>query len=190
MARNKRSRKPALYVTITSGTKHLRVPRKRLFALVEYLAAASERPVHDVDVAVVDSRKIAAYNRRYLGCAGSTDVISFDLSGGPGAPLSAQIIVCGQVAVREAAARGHGVQWELMLYVVHGLLHLIGYDDRTAADAAEMYLAQENLLDDFLAEYRRALRKAREGRAREDTDGSAKAGRRDEGARKKRGNRG
>lgn len=161
MARRKRNRRPALYVTITSGTQYMRVPRKRLFALVEYLAAMTERPIHDVDIAVVDSRRIAAYNRRYLGRGGATDVISFDLSGDPNAPLSAQVIACGQVAVREAAARGHGVQWELMLYVVHGLLHLLGYDDRTAADAAEMYLAQERLLDDFLEEYRRLLRKAR-----------------------------
>ena len=58
-----------------------------------------------------------------------------------------------EVAQREAADRGHDVNTELCLYVIHGLLHLCGYDDRTDRDAAEMrkkereYLQQLNLPD-------------------------------------------
>jgi len=161
MTGDKYNRKPALYVSISSKTRYMRVPRKRLFALCEYISRNSERHIHDVDIAVVDSTEISACNKRYLGSIGPTDVISFDLAERPDRPLSAQLIVCGQVAVKEAAGRRHGVQRELMLYVVHGLLHLLGYDDRKPSDAAEMYLKQEHMLDDFLREYRSTMKQSR-----------------------------
>jgi probable rRNA maturation factor len=101
------------------------------------------------------------YNRKYFKRGGTTDVISFDLSDDEEGALSAQVIVCGQVAARESANRGLSQQREVMLYVVHGLLHLLGYDDAEAADAAEMYLRQEDLLDEFLTVYRRSLTRKR-----------------------------
>jgi len=81
-------------------------------------------------------------------------VLSFDLSS-HGSGVVAQIIVCSDVAVRQARARGLGPQRELMLYIVHGLLHVLGYDDTNQQLAEKMYARQEQLLQEFGASYRK-----------------------------------
>jgi len=143
-----RNRRPC--VSICSTQHALRVPRKRITELVAFVARSEGKAIVEVDVAVVDSRQIARLNRRYLRHAGATDVLSFDLTDPGASGLSAQIIVCGSVAVREATRRGIGSQRELLLYVLHGLLHLLGYDDRSSAARARMTARQEQLLAGFL----------------------------------------
>ena len=145
------SKKNSPKVAISSAQKALRVPRKRIAELVAFVAKAEGCRVADVDIAVVDSAKMAELNRRYLRCAGATDVLSFDLSEAPKAGLSVQLIVCGDLAATEAAARGLKPSRELMLYVVHGLLHMMGYDDQAVRGAVRMEARQEELLDQFLA---------------------------------------
>lgn len=142
-------------IAIVSGQRAIRVPRKKLTRLITFVAAKESTDVADVDVAIVSSREIAALNRRYLGHSGPTDVLSFDLTDPGDAGLSAQIVVCGDVAVKQAAARDIGPQHELMLYVLHGLLHLMGYDDETPRAAAKMRSRQEELLKAFAEKYRR-----------------------------------
>ncbi len=141
-------------VNISSSQSTLRIPRKKITALVEFIVRSEDADMEEVDIAVVTSRRIAALNRRYLQHAGATDVLSFDLSS-PGSGVAAQIIVCSDVAVREARARGLGPQRELMLYIAHGLLHVLGYDDTNSKSAAKMYVRQEELLNEFLASYRK-----------------------------------
>jgi len=148
-------------VAILSSQRKVRVPRKRIERLVRFVARAEGAEVAEVDIAVVGRRKMAALNRRWLGRRGATDVLSFDVSDTspvlngrsdrrrPG--LRAQLVICGPVAaerVSRGAAQG-GVERELMLYVVHGLLHLLGYDDATAEGAAAMHAREEELLDTF-----------------------------------------
>ena len=159
---------PELYVGIVSRTKHLRVPRKKIFALVEHIASEEKGEIHDVSIAIVDSREMARINRDYLQHAGPTDVISFDLtdhenevapkSKYPG--ISAEIVVCGQVARQESQRRAGGVQRELLLYITHGLLHMLGYDDQTPEAHAAMHARQEELLGAFLAKQRIARKRA------------------------------
>lgn len=148
-------RNPAPRVAIHSSQRALRVPRKRLCELVRFVAAAERTAVADVDIAVVDAEEIAALNSRYLGRPEPTDVLSFDLTAPGGGTVSAQIVVCADVAAAEAAARGIPASHELMLYVTHGLLHLLGYDDATGPAAARMHARQERLLAEFLARRRR-----------------------------------
>jgi probable rRNA maturation factor len=142
-----------LTVNISSSQTALRVPRKKITALVEFVATAESAQLGEVDVAVVTARRIAMLNRRYLQHVGVTDVLSFDLSD-PGESTSIQIIVCGGLAVREARSRRGGPQRELMLYIVHGLLHVMGYDDTTTREAEKMYARQDELLNTFLTSYR------------------------------------
>ena len=142
-------------VNICSSQTALRVPRKKIAALVGFVARRERVGVGEVDVAVVSGREMACLNRRYLGRAGATDVLSFDLSGAPQEGLSAQLVVCGDLAVRQAKALGVGPQRELLLYVVHGLLHVMGRTDGAAGEAAKMRARQEQLLEEFLKAYRR-----------------------------------
>jgi probable rRNA maturation factor len=136
-------------VLISSSQKAMRVPRKRIAELVAFTAAAEGAPLAEADVAVVTSRRIARLNRLYLNRPGATDVLSFDLSGPAERAIRAQIVVCGDVAAAQARRRKCSAARELMLYVVHGLLHVMGYDDSTPA-AAKMHARQEQLLDAFL----------------------------------------
>ena len=151
-------------VVICSAQHAVRVPRRRIVELVAFVAERESVPIAEVDLAVVDAAEMAGLNRKYLRHAGATDVLSFDLSDAGRAGLVAQVIVCGDVAVAEAAARGLRPQHELMLYVVHGLLHLMGYEDQSVRGAAKMHAREEELRAAFLSRpARRAKRPSTNG---------------------------
>ncbi len=128
----------------------MRVPRRRLASLVRFVARREGVKLGLVDLAIVGRPQIAAVNRRHLGHAGATDVISFDLSDQHTPGLCVQLVVCGDVARRQGPPHGLRPLHELMLYVIHGLLHQMGHDDTTARSAARMSARQEELLREFL----------------------------------------
>ena len=101
------------------------------------LALRMEGRDAELSVAIVGDREIADLNRRFLGRRRVTDVLAFPYSDEGGA-LAGEIIVNAELAAREAAGRAHSAQDELMLYLVHGLLHLLGYDDHTDEDRRRM----------------------------------------------------
>lgn len=138
-------------IRISSTQKSLRIPRKKIVSLVEWVARKEKIRLSDVEITIVGSREIARLNRQYLQHAGATDVISFDLTDATCAGISTLIVVCSDVAIRQAKHFGHGPQRELLLYIVHGLLHQMGYDDQEPAKAARMQARQEQLLSTFLA---------------------------------------
>ena len=136
-------------VTISTTQRRLRVPTGRIRSLVAFIADAESRPVEHVDVAVVGRRRMAGLNRSYLQHEGPTDVISFDLGPGPAGGLCIQIIVCSDVAATQARIRRHEPWRELLLYVAHGLLHAMGYDDDTPRRAVRMHRRENDLLEAF-----------------------------------------
>jgi probable rRNA maturation factor len=148
MAQRKNQNQPK--VAISSTQKAIRVPRKMIADLVVFVSSAEGYRIADADIAVVDSAKMAELNRRYLRHSGATDVLSFDLSEAPKIGLSVQLIVCGDVAAAEADSRGLTPVRELLLYVVHGLLHLMGYEDESIRGSVRMQARQEELLEQFL----------------------------------------
>ena len=133
-------------VEIVSSQEAVRVPRKRIADIVAKISRQEGVRLSHVEVAVVAGGEMAAMNRRHLHHAGATDVLSFDLSDDFTDGLVAQVVVCGDVAAREAPIHGHIAQRELLLYVIHGLLHLTGYDDTTPRLAARMHARAEELL--------------------------------------------
>jgi probable rRNA maturation factor len=136
-------------VVISSWQSAVRVPGRPLADLVAFVARKEGVGLSSVDIAVVDRREIARLNRRWLSRAGPTDVLSFDLSDASARGVVAQLVICGDVAAVQAAAHGQTARRELMLYVVHGLLHLMGYQDRTVRGAARMHAREDELLDAF-----------------------------------------
>jgi probable rRNA maturation factor len=111
-----------------------------LLALARRAARARRGPI-SLSVALLSDAEIARLNRRFLGHRGPTDVISFALSP-PGRRLEGELAVGVETARREAASRGHAAYDELMLYVAHGLLHLLGHDDAEPAARARMRRAE------------------------------------------------
>jgi probable rRNA maturation factor len=106
-----------------------------------------------ISLAFVDNVTIQRLNRRYLNHNRPTDVLSFPLGGANDRILSGEIVVGAEVAAAEANRRGTDVQVEAALYVIHGVLHLCGLEDKTRAGVAEMrkreshYLRQLGLPD-------------------------------------------
>lgn len=97
-------------------------------------------------VAVVNNCEMAGLNSTYHGTAATTDVLTFDLRDLPGrGPVEADIVVCLDEAQRQATLRGHDVRLEILLYAVHGLLHLLGYDDREPTNASKMHQLEDVL---------------------------------------------
>ena len=100
-----------------------------------------------LSVAVVDDATMAELHERFLGVAGPTDVLTFELDHDAAGRVSeGEVVICLGEATRQAAGRGHGVAEELLLYAVHGLLHLSGYDDRDADAYERMHAAEDDLL--------------------------------------------
>src|SRR6185369_8183115 len=97
-------------------------------------------------VRVVGDEEMAAAHQRFSGVAGTTDVLTFDLTEAGGA-LDVDLLVCFDEASRQAASRGHGVERELLLYVVHGVLHCLGHDDHEEAAAARMHAEEDRVLE-------------------------------------------
>lgn len=90
---------------------------------------------------------MAAAHSGFLGVDGTTDVLTFDLTE-PGQPdLDVDILVCVDEARRQGAARGHGVERELLLYIVHGVLHCLGHDDHDPSAAARMHAEEDRILE-------------------------------------------
>ncbi|MGD9647150.1 MAG: rRNA maturation RNase YbeY [Pirellulales bacterium] len=101
----------------------------------------------EISVAIVDDQRIHELNRTYLDHDYATDVLSFVLEpGGPDAGMIGEIIASGDTAAREAEHYDWSTAEELLLYVVHGALHLAGHDDRTKVQAAAMRRAESEYL--------------------------------------------
>ncbi|HKQ50518.1 MAG TPA: rRNA maturation RNase YbeY [Phycisphaerae bacterium] len=104
-----------------------------------------------LEVAVVDERDMKRLHRRWMGDPRPTDVLTFDFSskkskGARRPPVDGQLVVCESVAQRRAESDRRDWRNEVLLYVVHGCLHLCGYNDRQPGDAARMHRREDEIL--------------------------------------------
>lgn len=114
------------------------------------LAAEGHSEGH-LEVAVVDERDMKRLHRRWLGDPRPTDVLTFDFRDQKQKkpkrqPLDGQLVVCESVAQRRAHSDGRDWKNEILLYVVHGCLHLCGYNDRRPGDAVRMHRREDEIL--------------------------------------------
>jgi probable rRNA maturation factor len=140
-------------VSIANPQEVVPVDRARLRAAVRAVLEGEGVTDAEISLALVDNATIHGLNRRYLGHDEPTDVLSFPMSEPDTRRLAGELVIGAEVARAQAEALGHDVQVELALYVIHGLLHLCGYDDKSAEGAREMrarerhYLGQLGLPD-------------------------------------------
>jgi len=150
-ARSGVASRAAIAVDVSDRQRILRVSARWLTAIVRRALAAERIDRAEVGITLLDDRRMAAVHRRWLGIAGPTDVITFDLSGaGAGgvrdAALAGDIVVSTETARRQARAFGWTPRQELAYYVVHGLLHLTGYDDLAPADRRVMRARERTVM--------------------------------------------
>ena len=94
-----------------------------------------------VSLLLAGNREIRAIHRDYLDDPSNTDVITFVIDD------TIELAVNVELARREARRRGHTIRAELSLYIVHGILHACGHDDRTARDRDAMRAAEREVLE-------------------------------------------
>ena len=111
-------------------------------ALIECLKLQKRRlgslaDLPEVGVVLVSDKRIAQVHRQFMNDPTPTDVITFD---------HGEILISAQTAKRQARQFSTSLGHELRLYLVHGLLHLSGFDDKTGKGAAEMKRIQEKVV--------------------------------------------
>lgn len=131
-------------VSIADLQERLPVPRGRLQRLVARILRGERMARARISLAVVDNRKMRELNRRYLRHDHTTDVLAFLLDDNH---FFGEVVVSAQFAIDEARRRKIDPQEELLRYVAHGVLHLLGYDDRTPAKKKRMWAKQERYLN-------------------------------------------
>jgi probable rRNA maturation factor len=97
---------------------------------------------------LVDDQRMIEYHRRTMNLPNTTDVLTFNYTPTDCelAPLEVETIICVDEAQRQAAMRHHRPELEILLYAIHSLLHCIGYDDMTAAQAKVMHRKEDDIL--------------------------------------------
>ena len=101
-----------------------------------------------VSIAVVDDEGIVEVHKQFLNKDNTTDVISFDLTDDEDECSTFEVVVNYDQAKRQSEVRGHSVKAELALYITHGLLHNLGYDDIDESDAVEMHRMEDVILQE------------------------------------------
>lgn len=135
-------------LAIHNGQSLLTIDTQNLETYVRRLLDAEGITAAQISLAIVDDRQIHEVNRRFLEHDYPTDVLSFCFSDGTDS-LEGEVIVSAETAVRQAAQFGLTSQNELLLYVVHGLLHLVGYRDKQPEDVARMRARERHFLSQF-----------------------------------------
>ena len=111
-------------------------------------AAAHLQATGEVRVRIVDDAEMTRLHAQHCNDPTPTDVLTFDLrdDAHASAPLDTDIVVCLGVAQAQAAARGHTPERELLLYIVHGMLHCLGHDDHADEDFQRMHRTEDEVL--------------------------------------------
>ncbi len=110
---------------------------QKAWAICDSAADDAAWPAEPVTVVIVSDKKMSELHWRFMSVHGPTDVITFQ---------HGEIVISAETARRQARQFGTSLLHELQLYLVHGLLHLRGFDDRRPADAKRMSRRQEQIL--------------------------------------------
>ncbi len=150
-----------IIVQIAKNFKNINVSLPKLRKLVKAIhhrfAKNEARDTrYEISIAIVDDGQIRRLNSRFLNRKATTDCLSFDLSDDEkGSEVRdrrsrmLELVVNGEMAVRQANLRGHSSEAELALYITHGLLHNLGFDDSTQSRAQNMHDTEDKILQQF-----------------------------------------
>jgi probable rRNA maturation factor len=103
--------------------------------------------LREVSIALVDDGQMAELHAQFLGIAGPTDVLTFELEHDKQKRVIAgEIVICIPEARRQARAAAVKTGDEVLLYAIHGMLHLSGFDDRTERGFCAMHRREDQIL--------------------------------------------
>ncbi|MFN9436442.1 MAG: rRNA maturation RNase YbeY [Planctomycetota bacterium] len=123
---------------LVSPSPHVKpLLQKQIQAAVDRIAQDFGWSSGQISIAILDDERIQEINRQYLQHDYPTDVISFNLSDDENI-LEGEVIVSWQTAKRVAQENGWTTSQEMLLYIIHGMLHIVGLDDATPAQSKRM----------------------------------------------------
>ena len=138
-----------------SGVK---VDEKNLVQLAGFvLRELRIHPQADLSILLVDEATMTQYHEKFMELPGPTDVLSFPMDelrvpkAGQAAPqgMLGDVVLCPQVTARQAPANGRTASDEMAYLLIHGLLHLLGYDHAEPAEEKVMFALQDRLFADW-----------------------------------------
>ncbi|MGM0488970.1 MAG: rRNA maturation RNase YbeY [Planctomycetota bacterium] len=135
-------------IDFTNQQATMPVDEHRLARAARLILADHGPETVELSVAVVNNCTIHELNRRFLGHDYPTDVLGFVLEERAGR-LEGEVIVSADMAAAEAGTHGMQPEDELLLYLVHGVLHLVGFDDKSPDQCEQMRAAERYYLGEF-----------------------------------------
>jgi probable rRNA maturation factor len=148
-------------IHVSDEQNHLTVPAARIRRIARVVLAVEKVTGATISVALVDNGTIHRLNRDHLNHDEATDVLSFlfeskpsvraertgtKLPRGKGCRIDGEVVMSAEMALQTAPRFGWAAPDELTLYLVHGLLHLCGYDDLTDAERPLMRTREREIL--------------------------------------------
>lgn len=125
-------------ISIATPQEIVEVDRGKMREIGRAVLQGENKADYEISLAFVDNPTIHRLNKQYLQHDEPTDVLTFPLSDPSAKTLAGEIVIGAEVALEQAKERGHDVHAELALYVIHGLLHLCGYDDGSEKETRRM----------------------------------------------------
>jgi probable rRNA maturation factor len=143
-----------LAIEIANEQQNVIIDMEQLQETVKHVLQTCNVEKGTISIAVVDDAAMRALKQRYYGKAEATDVLSFDLQEETSNPQSEQVLDCevvvnAQRAQQASQETNQNAQAELNLYVVHGLLHQLGYNDQESRQAKIMHQKEDQLLEEL-----------------------------------------
>jgi probable rRNA maturation factor len=132
-------------IAVSTFIRHSPLHEKKIIHLVRTILKEERVRAAEISIAVVGDARMAALAERYAHRRYRTDVFAFEL-GDSKEDLLGQVIVNAHLARDQARRLQTTPAAEMALYLAHGVLHLVGYDDHTRKDAEAMHLASAQYL--------------------------------------------
>ena len=127
-----------IHIELQNASSSLSLPSEQQFS--HWAQAATQREQAEIVIRVVDAEESAEFNRQYRGKPRPTNVLSFPFQAPPGMKTSilGDLLICAPIVETEAMEQGKSLQAHWAHMVVHGVLHLQGYDHLDEQEAVVM----------------------------------------------------
>lgn len=128
-------------VLVRNRLRRWAISSAKIIALAERILTAAGEPTAELSIDLVGDRRMRRLNREYRGKDASTDVLAFPIreAPGPASFLLGDVVISLPTAARQATVQGHSLETEIATLLIHGVLHLCGYDhERNAREAGRM----------------------------------------------------
>ena len=140
-----------MQTNIINRQSSLAIDDARIKRVVEAVLDFEDCVCDEVSITFVDTEEICKLHEQFFNDPSPTDCISFpmDKDAVGGTFILGDVFVCPATAIKYVEEKGGDATQEMLLYVVHGLLHLLGYDDIEEGDRAQMRLAEQGNMENL-----------------------------------------